>query len=69
MILESMQQTLRQKARLKAYQPKEVDETWAEVDTFSLYVTRFCFVAIVVFVLVTGFIKVAIPYLRHLLGM
>lgn len=62
MILESMAQGLKTRERIQAY--KKADKMLlVNVDPFSFYVTRFCFVAIAIFLLATGFVKFVIPYL------
>lgn len=60
-----MEQSLRQKARLKAHQPAVAEN----VDMTSFYITAFCLIGVVAFLVIGGFIKVVVPYIRQLTGM
>lgn len=56
------EQTMRQREQLEQMGVSK------EIDMTSFYITRFCAAAIIVFLLIAGFIKVVIPYLQRLLG-
>lgn len=55
------EQSLRQREKLEQMGVSK------DVDMTSFYITRFCAVAIILFLLIAGLIKVVIPYVRQLM--